>query len=214
MGLIRDLLDVLLPTPCAACGELAGEGRLERLCAECEALLPRQAWPLASAIPCVSSAWYLAPYQGMAGELVRRSKYGLREGLLAELAGCAAGAAAGRLPDVDAVVAVPSPLGRRVARGFSPPDMLADALAGELGLPHLRVLHRKPGRRQVGLGTEERWRNVVGTVGMKRALDDAPRIVLVDDVVTTGATASACAEVLLLGGASAVHLFAFASALP
>ena len=45
MGLVRDLLDVLLPTPCAACGELAGDGRLVRLCAACEALLPRQEWP-------------------------------------------------------------------------------------------------------------------------------------------------------------------------
>ncbi len=213
MGLVRDLLDVLLPTPCAACGELAGDGRLVRLCAACEALLPRQAWPLSSAIPGVASAWYLAPYQGMAGDLVRHGKYGLREELLAELAGIAARAALGRLPPADAVVSVPSPLGRRVARGFSPPGLLADALSAELEIPHLRALARRGGRRQVGLQDEERWRNVAGTVRLACELPGEPRLLLVDDVVTTGATAAACAEVLLVGGARSVHLYAFASAL-
>ncbi|MFH1469290.1 MAG: hypothetical protein ABIO70_33205, partial [Pseudomonadota bacterium] len=137
MGLVRDLLDVLLPTPCAVCGELAGDGSVARLCAACEAQLPRRAWPLGTSIPCVASGWYLAPYRGVGGELVRAGKYGRREALLAEVAALCAGRVAPSLPAVDGVVAVPTPSRRRADRGFSAPDMLADALAGALDRPRL-----------------------------------------------------------------------------
>lgn len=213
MGLARDLLDVLLPTPCAACGGLAGDGALVRLCAACEAQLPRQAWPLATRIPCVASGWYLAPYRGLGGDLVRKGKYGLREELLGELAALCAPAAAG-LPEVDALVPVPTPWTRRAARGFSAPAILAEALAARLGKPVVAALGRRPGRRQAGVEREARWANARGGVTLRGGLAGSPRVLLVDDVVTTGATASTCAEVLLLGGARTVHLFAFASVLP
>mgnify|MGYP002639871582 FL=1 len=213
MGLARDLLDVLLPTPCEACGALAGDGALVRLCSACEAQLPRHAWPLAGSIPGISSAWCLAPYQGVAGDLVRRGKYGLKEDLLAELARLAARSAAPQLPEVDVVAGVPSPLGRRMVRGFSLPDMFAVELAAQLGRPQRRLLARRGGHRQARVGRDERWANVRGAVRLREAPPQDAVVLLVDDVVTTGATAAACAEVLLLGGARAVHLFAFASAL-
>lgn len=213
MGLVRDLLDVLLPTPCPVCGGLAGDGTLVRLCAACEDQLPRRAWPLGARIPGIASSWYLAPYRGVGGDLIRAGKYGHREAMLAELARLCAGRVAGGLPSVDAVVGVPTPRRRRAARGFSVPDILADSLAEALGKPRRTLLARLPGRRLAGLGHDERWANVAGTVALVGPLEGAPVLLLVDDVVTTGATAAACAEVLLLGGARRVHLFAFASAL-
>jgi ComF family protein len=213
MGMARDLLDVLLPTPCAACGELAGDGALVRLCASCEAQLPRHAWPLAVDIPGLRTGWYLAPYDGVAGELVRRGKYGLREELLVELSRLAAQRAAPKLPRVDMVVPVPSPLGRRLVRGFSVPGLLAGSLARQLGVPQVRLLARRGGARQASVEREARQANVEGVMRLAAPPPAGCCVLLVDDVVTTGATASACARVLLLGGVREVHLFAFASAL-
>jgi len=214
VGLGRDLLDVLLPTPCAACGELAGDGELVRLCAACTALLPGQIWPASSPIPGIRSAWYLAEYQGLGGDLVRRGKYGLREELLVELAGIAARAARGRLPRVDAVVGVPTPWSRRIARGLSAPDILAERLAQELDVPCRKLLTCQRRPRQARLEREQRWANASGSVSLVGLEHAMGSLLLVDDVVTTGATAAACAQVLLLGGAREVHLYAFASALP
>ncbi len=213
MGLGRDLLDVLLPTPCAACGALAGDGSLVRLCADCEGLLPRHAWPLAGPIPGISSAWTLASYDGIAGGLVRHGKYGRREELLAELARYAARVSAPALPAVDRICGVPSPVGRRLVRGFSLPEMFAVELSAQLGVPHERLLARRGGPRQAQVERAERWDNLRGKVRLRRHPPTDAAVLLVDDVVTTGATAAACAEVLVMGGAREVHLFAFASAL-
>lgn len=213
MGLARDLLDVLLPTPCAACGALAGDGDLVRLCASCEAQLPRHPWPLAGDIPGITTGWYLAPYDGVAGELVRRGKYDLREELLAELCELAARGASGRLPEVDLVVPVPSPVARRLLRGFSLPDMLASALAEGLGTPRSKLLSRRGGPRQARVDRAARWENVQGVMRLAGSPPPGSRVLLVDDVVTSGATAAACAQVMLLAGVREVHLFTFASAL-
>ncbi len=199
MGLARDLLDVLLPTPCAACGALAGDGTLVRLCASCEDQLPAHAWPLASPIPGISSGWYLAPYDGVGGDLVRRGKYGLQEELLVELARLAARSAAPGLPGVDLITGVPTPLGRRMVRGFSVPDILAGELARRMAVPHAHLLARRSGTRQAQVLHQERWENVRGAMHLRRPLAEGLRVLLVDDVVTTGATAAACAEVLLMG---------------
>ncbi len=213
MSFARYLLDVLLPTPCAACGALAGDGALVRLCAACEAQLPGQPWPLAHEISGIASGWYLAPYEGLGGDLVRKGKYGLREELLVELADLAARAAAPALPAVDALVPVPSPLGRRMQRGFTLPGILCAALAERLEVPVLSLLKRRGGARQAQVGRAERWENLRGVVRPASEPPPGSTLLLVDDVVTTGATAGACADVLLQGGAGLVHLFAFASAL-
>ncbi len=210
----RDLLDAVLPASCAACGALAGDGPFAHLCGVCADTIPRSVWPLATRIPFLRSAWCLLPYDGLGGLLVRRGKYGGRERLLAELAGYAARAAVPALPPVAGVVAVPSPPARAVARGFSAPHLLAEACAADLCVPHLRLLRRRGGPRQAGLGRAAREVNVAGAFTLGGRIEGEPVLLLVDDVVTTGATAAACAEVLLLGGARGVHLFAFAAALP
>ena len=210
----RDLIDAVLPASCAACGALAGDGPFSHLCGACAGTLPRSAWPLATRIPFLRSAWCLLPYDGLGGQLIRRGKYGGREVLLSELAEYAASASVAALPPVTAVVAVPSPAARVVARGFSAPHLLADAVSRGLGVPHRRLLTRHRGPRQAGLARASRASNVLGAFRLRGGIEGDPALLLVDDVVTTGATASACAEILLLGGARVVHLLAFAAALP
>jgi len=212
MGLVRDLLDALLPVPCAGCGELAGDGHMTRLCLACQEQLPAHIWPLASTIPGVSSGWYLMPYEGLGGQLVRVGKYGRQEALLAELSRHLASCAR-TLPALDGVAAVPSPWKRRVGRGFSFPAILARDLSEQLGVANLQPLRRRSAPRQARLSRAERWANPAATVRLRRPLRGNPTLLIVDDVVTTGATAAACAETLLLGGARRVHLLSFASAL-
>lgn len=110
-------------------------------------------------------------------------------------------------------VAVPVPLHpwRSFRRGFNQ----ADALARGVGIP-VRVLLRRPriGRPQAGLHAEERRRNVEGLYVMhRRPWTQVPRtVVLVDDVMTTGATADACARELKAGGVTRVYVLTAARA--
>jgi ComF family protein len=109
---------------------------------------------------------------------------------------------------------VPVPLHwrRRLARGFNQSALLAQAASRRYGL---RVLHAVRRRRatsaQAGLSNAERRANVAGAFRVRRRRVVAGRrILLVDDVMTTGATASACAAALKRAGAGYVALLALA----
>jgi predicted amidophosphoribosyltransferase len=91
-------------------------------------------------------------------------------------------------------------------RGFDHAHLLAIGLAGALGLPVLELLHRTgTSMDQSGLGREERWRNVSRAF---RATATNRRIAVVDDLVTSGATASAVAHYLRREGAPEVEIVA------
>lgn len=111
----------------------------------------------------------------------------------------------------DCIVPVP-PSGR--TRGYNVPELMALPLAEALGLPlEKRALARvKAGRHQAGLPADERLVNVAGA--FKAAAPEAiegRRVLLVDDVITTGATAAACAQALLAAGAESVFAAALAT---
>jgi competence protein ComFC len=104
----------------------------------------------------------------------------------------------------DAVVPVPLHRSRRRRRGFNQAELLARGVAGKINAPvsgTLQVVRRT--RDQVELSATERRANVSGAFragGRVRG-----RVLLIDDVFTTGATMSACAEALLRAGAREVH---------
>ena len=135
------------------------------------------------------------------------SSCGLRAGVGADLAWPAEG---GLDDAVELLVPVPSNLPRLHARGYDQVWLLCRALGRQLGLPTCRFALRRrwAGRHQTELSAEARWRNAAVQYG--RGLRTAPvlgkRVLLVDDVTTTGATASACAAVLLALGAEEVYL--------
>lgn len=111
----------------------------------------------------------------------------------------------------DCIVPVPS---SGKARGYNVPDLIALPLAKALELPLepealCRVRKKK---RQVGLSYEERLANVAGAFWVEDpSLVEGKRILLVDDVITTGATASACTHALLRAGAESVFAVAVAT---
>ncbi len=111
----------------------------------------------------------------------------------------------------DCIVPVPA---SSPARGYNVPECMARPLAQALGLPlepKLLVRTRKK-QRQAGLAFEQRLANVAGAF---RAADpdlvEGRRVLLVDDVITTGATAAACAQALLDAGADSVFALALAT---
>jgi ComF family protein len=106
---------------------------------------------------------------------------------------------------VDLVVPVPSHRRRVRQRGWDHARLLAEAVARELAVPvDPKLLCRtRSTRPQVGLAPWARQANVAGAFAARCALT-AGRVVLVDDVLTTGATASACATALLTAGARQV----------
>jgi ComF family protein len=144
----------------------------------------------------------LYEYDGRAGQAVRRLKFARSTVLAPFMAGEIAKAV--RELDVDLIVPVPIHLSRRNQRGFNQSELLASALPS-----HPQMLTRiRATRPQVGLNREQRTRNLQGAF---RASPEVrgQRILLIDDVVTSGQTARECARELLDKGAYEVSVLAF-----
>jgi predicted amidophosphoribosyltransferase len=113
---------------------------------------------------------------------------------------------------VDVVTWAPTTPARRRERGFDHAELLAKAVARRLHKPARRLLRRLPGPAQTGRSLEERRRapalEATGRAPLPR------RVLLVDDVVTTGATVSAAARALRGVGAAEVRVVAAARTLP
>lgn len=115
----------------------------------------------------------------------------------------------------DAVVFVPLHWRKRWRRGFNQAELLARLIARKRGLPVWNVLRRKRWTAtQAGLANAGRRRNVAGAFAVKNNRRSrqlaGKRILLIDDVMTTGATAGACAVALKRGGAGSVSLLTLA----
>jgi predicted amidophosphoribosyltransferase len=112
-------------------------------------------------------------------------------------------------PSADALAYVPADPDRRLQRGHHPAAALAAHLSAAWELPVVTLLDRpRAGPAQRGLGLVERRRNVAGAFAACRS--PPARVVLVDDVYTTGATASEAARCILRAGARRVDVITFA----
>ncbi len=143
------------------------------------------------------------------GQLLRAYKYHAREELGPLLGSWLANVIAGApwRDRVEGIVAVPTHWRRRIQRPFHAADDLAAIVAEHTALPRLPILKRtRAGPHQIGLNYEERVRNVRDAFALRRGvrLRDT-RLLLIDDVKTTGATISECARVLRKGGAAEVY---------
>ena len=143
-------------------------------------------------------------YEGVGEEAVHALKYGGYTRVASRLAAPLMVGVLDRGERFDAVVPVPLHRSRLRRRGFNQAELLARGVAAGMNAPvsdKLRVVRKT--RDQVDLSAAGRRSNVEGAYAVRGGVRG--KILLVDDVFTTGATASSCAETLLRAGADEVH---------
>ena len=221
------LLQLVVPSSCASCGAPRrglGGGGLCRACwtalplldldAACSACALPDAAPLCRACtaspPPVMRTVAVARYAGVARRLVHAMKFRGHDILVAP-AGARMAACARRLGSgLDAVVPVPSTTRRNRDRGYDPGRLLAEEVSRRLRLPVRRLLSRvRDAAPQSSVPAAERRRNVKGAFRADAAASGR-RLLLVDDVMTTGATAFEAADALRAAGAAGVDLLVLA----
>ena len=218
-GLARDLLGLVLPISCAGCG--ADDDGWCPTCATALAGPARRVEQQAGRLDRMDGdppvpVWAVADFAGPVRRAVSVWKDRGRTDLTGVLAAAARRAARAvadeRVWSGSPVLVVPAPStpAARRARGWDPAAALAAAVADELnrrGAPArvATVLRRAPGRDQSGLSARARSRNLAGQVRVRRWPATPPgRAVLVDDVLTTGATFAACVHALDAAGVGVV----------
>ncbi len=155
----------------------------------------------------LSSVAWVCAHSGPLRDAVHALKYGGLRVLAGPLGQILAQGWRQRGIQIGAVVGVPLHALRLRRRGYNQAALLAAALAAELGVPYREdaLVRLRRTRTQVGLGPDERWRNVHGAfAACGPGLGDSP-VLLVDDVMTTGATLEACAQALQGAGTGDVH---------
>jgi ComF family protein len=229
----RLALDIALPTLCVACREpVSGEG----VCAKCWAKLsfiappycPRLGIPFVydpgpellsmEAIanpPAYQRARAAVRYDDVARTLVHALKYQDRTDLAPAMGRWMARAGRELLGEADALVPVPLHWRRGWSRRYNQSGALARVIERQTGVKLIsEALQRvRPTQQQIGLSRTERASNVQGAfkVATDRKADIAGRrVILVDDVLTSGATVDACARALLRAKAAQVDVLVFA----
>jgi len=199
-------LSFLTPPLCRACGfPLPAAAVDEPLCGACA----REPLPLTR----VRSA---LRYEGVARRMILRFKHGERTEGVAAFAEWMAEAGRELLAETDLILPVPIHWRRLLGRGFNQSALLARALARRTHRPAAVDLLRKvrPTASQQGLSATARRENVTAAV-FEVAARHAPvvrdaRVLLIDDVLTTGTTLAACARVLERAGAARVEALTLA----
>lgn len=208
--MIESLLSLLYPRVCPACGRMLVEG--ERvMCLDCRMSLPvtgferSPRWnPMMEKLLCRApiercSAYFYYRRESPQARLVHRFKYGGQPSLGRELMREYSRILQplGFFDGIDALAPVPLSTSRLIARGYNQSHRLALGVSEVTGLPVVDALRAVRHRSQTRLGADERRRNSGDVYSAKTAnLGGVSHLLLIDDIVTTGATMCACAEAI------------------
>jgi ComF family protein len=230
---LRRGLDVALPPLCPGCRDLVTDNGLcpacwSRLAFIAPPYCPRLGIPFAydpgpgilsmQAIadpPAYQRARAAVRYDDVARALVHAFKYGDRLDLAPLMGRWMARAGHELIGEADALVPVPLHWRRLWTRRFNQSAALAEAIARASGVAvaHTPLRRVKATAQQVGLSRAERATNVQGAFRVAPAAKGevaGRRLIVIDDVLTSGATADACARALLRAGAAQVDVLVFA----
>ena len=230
----RRALDIVLPPRCLKCGTTVDS--VGSLCANCWPVVAFLAPPQCAACglpfefdlgphalcgacaaerPVFERARAAFRYDDGSKDLILRFKHADRTDSAPAFGRWMARAGATLLADADLIAPVPLHWLRLFMRRYNQAALLASALGELSGKPAINdlLLRRRRTPSQGGLGALARHRNVAGAFAVdprRRTRLQDKRVLLVDDVLTTGATVSACASVLLRGGARAIDVLTLA----
>ena len=230
----RTVLDFALPPRCPVC--FAPTDAHHAVCGICWGRMPLIAEPVCAVtgapLPLPSPNGAISPaalakppryrraraaalYHGPARTLIQGLKYADRHDCAVPMAAWMARAGCGLLEEADLIVPVPLHWRRQLARRFNQSAVLADRLGrvAEKPVAHDVLLRKRATRQQVGLTAAQRSTNVSGAFIVKQSAKnrvDGRTVLLIDDVVTTGATIDACVKAMLRSGAAHVDVLSFA----
>lgn len=213
------LPDILFPPKCALCGRLLD--RETDLCRDCRketeafpALAPKKHPDQKTQLQFLdrfTAVWY---YKGKVRDGILNLKFHYRVDLAAPFGRAVAGKLLEeQAGDFACITWVPVGSLRKLRRGYDQAELIARTVGRELGLPVKRLLKKRRNTRpQSTLTREQRRANVLGAYAcVNEEAVRGKRVLLIDDVFTTGATAQECARVLLTAGAKSVACAAVAS---
>lgn len=223
MKWISDFFDIILPRHCVVCGEVLSAGEQD-MCLNCMYRLPKIEqrkrdeiekifWGKIDIERATSYIYYRkdSPY----GNLLHCLKYSNRPEVGERLAYLAATELkdTGFFDGIDAIVPLPLSKRKRRQRGYNQCDCIADGISRATGITVIRyaVKRNRSNESQTHKSREERWQNVEGifTLTSPEKLDGL-HILLIDDILTTGATLASCAAAIQQGSCCRTSIFTLA----
>ena len=220
MRWISDLLDLILPRYCAVCGHILSSTEKD-ICLDCLYRMPRIEheaqkeieklfWGIIPIERATSYIYYRkgSPYNN----LLHLAKYKNRPDVARYLAAAAATelAAEGFFDGIDAIIPLPLSKKKKRKRGYNQCDYISDGISRATGIPVAKNTVRRTisNETQTHKNRDERWKNVEGifSVAAPSCLEGR-HILLVDDILTTGATLASCAKTIKESSNCTISIF-------
>lgn len=210
MKWISDLIDLIFPRHCCVCGEMLSRQEHD-ICLDCLYKLPKIEqihldqiekvfWGKFDIVNATSYIYYRkeSPYN----RLLHKMKYGNRPDIGRRLAMMAAEQLSkeGFFDGIDVIVPLPLSKKKKRQRGYNQCDYIAEGVSQATGIPVIMgcVVRTKANESQTHKTREERWKNVEGIFSLEKPeLTEGKHILLIDDILTTGATLTNCAIAIL-----------------
>ncbi|MFC1480349.1 ComF family protein [Candidatus Omnitrophota bacterium] len=216
--LLGSYINILLPSSCAACGKSLAAYPLP-VCPRCLRLILAKNPPAIQSSNHLKKIWSCRPYEDVVRECIKKFKYREKRHMMIVFENMIRKfLSENNLPSdpVDLIVPVPLHPIRRHARGYNQSELISEALSGRFSAPVCShaLIKTKNTVPQMGLSRKNRIKNLKNSFAVvDRLYLVGKSILLVDDIMTTGATLDTCAVTLLGAGVKEVFAFTLARTL-